>query len=251
MTEDVRLRDGSGPSARRRRTVDETHGRGETRVHGTAYAALDLGTNNCRLLIARVSNDGFRVIKYLPDHPAGRGSRPRLVGDTAISRAVGALGVCGDKIHTHERREAAAHHCRRSLHSADDADHFLDLIERETGIKLEVIDRETKSTLAAIGCSPLLIPRPKEQSCLQYRRRLNRSGRIERPAGQPHDAPVKGPWVSLPLGVVTLAERFRGYECDAQVYGAMVAEVRVISRRSPNSMGMVYLACTCSAHPEP
>jgi exopolyphosphatase/guanosine-5'-triphosphate,3'-diphosphate pyrophosphatase len=227
MTEDVRLRDGSGPSVSPPpATVDETHGRGETRVHGTAYAALDLGTNNCRLLIARVSNDGFRVIdSFSRIIRLGEGiSTTGRISDAAISRAVGALGVCGDKIRAKgakRLRTIATEACR----SADNADHFLDLIERETGIKLEVIDRETESTLAAIGCSPLLDPKAKGAILFDIGGGSTEVVRIERPAGQPHDAPVKGPWVSLPLGVVTLAERFGGMNVTRESYGAMVAEV--------------------------
>ncbi len=96
MTEDVRLHGGSGPSvspppAR----VEDAHGRGDTRSHGAAYAALDLGTNNCRLLIARVSSDGFRVIdSFSRIIRLGEGiSTTGRISDAAISRAVGALGV--------------------------------------------------------------------------------------------------------------------------------------------------------------
>lgn len=101
MTEDVRLHDGSGPSVSPlAATAEEAHGRGEPRVHGAAYAALDLGTNNCRLLIARVSHDGFRVIdSFSRIIRLGEGiSTSGRISDAAISRAVGALGVCGDKI---------------------------------------------------------------------------------------------------------------------------------------------------------
>ncbi len=227
MTEDVRLHDGSGPSvspppAR----VEEAHGRGDTRSHGAAYAALDLGTNNCRLLIARVSNDGFRVIdSFSRIIRLGEGiSTTGRISDAAISRAVGALGVCGDKIRAKgakRLRTIATEACR----AADNADHFLDLIERETGIKLEVIDRETESTLAVIGCSPLLDPKAKGAILFDIGGGSTEVVRIERPAGRPHDAPVKGPWVSLPLGVVTLAEQFGGMHVTRESYGAMVAEV--------------------------
>lgn len=227
MTEDVRLHDGSGPSvspppAR----VEQEHGRGETRSHGAAYAALDLGTNNCRLLIARVSHDGFRVIdSFSRIIRLGEGiSTTGRISDAAISRAVGALGVCGDKIRAKgakRLRTIATEACR----AADNADHFLDLIERETGIKLEVIDRETESSLAVIGCSPLLDSKAKGAILFDIGGGSTEVVRIERPAGQPHDAPVKGPWVSLPLGVVTLAEQFGGMHVTRESYGAMVAEV--------------------------
>lgn len=227
MTEDVRLHDGSGPSVSPPAAMaEEAHGRGETRVHGAAYAALDLGTNNCRLLIARVSHDGFRVIdSFSRIIRLGEGiSTSGRISDAAISRAVGALGVCGDKIRAKgakRLRTIATEACR----AADNADAFLDLIARETGINLEVIDRETESTLAVIGCSPLLDTRAKGAILFDIGGGSTEVVRIERPAGSPHAAPVKGPWVSLPLGVVTLAERFGGMHVTRESYGTMVNEV--------------------------
>lgn len=229
MNEDVRLHDGpeprvgpSGPAA------GEMLGRGESRVHGmpSAYAALDLGTNNCRLLIARVSNDGFRVIdSFSRIIRLGEGiSTTGRISDAAISRAVGALTVCGDKIRAKgakRLRTIATEACR----AADNADAFLDLIERETGIKLEVVDRETESTLAVIGCSPLLDARAKGAILFDIGGGSTEVVRIERPAGLPHAPPVKGSWTSLPLGVVTLAERFGGMDVTHESYGAMVEEV--------------------------
>ena len=103
MNEDVRLHDGPEPCVSPSGSVPEgSPDRGHTRVNGvpTAYAALDLGTNNCRLLIARVSNDGFRVIdSFSRIIRLGEGiSTTGRISDAAISRAVGALTVCGDKI---------------------------------------------------------------------------------------------------------------------------------------------------------
>lgn len=229
MTEDVRLHDGSGPSISPPVPVsEEAHGRGQIRVQGgpAAYAALDLGTNNCRLLIARVSNDGFRVIdSFSRIIRLGEGiSTTGRISDAAISRAVGALSVCGDKIRAKgakRLRTIATEACR----AADNADAFLDLIERETGIKLEVIDRETESTLAVIGCSPLLDANAKGAILFDIGGGSTEVVRIERPAGEPHAPPLKGPWISLPLGVVTLAERFGGTHVSRESYGAMVDEV--------------------------
>ncbi|HEX7792583.1 MAG TPA: Ppx/GppA family phosphatase, partial [Afipia sp.] len=138
--------------------------------------------------------------------------------------AVLALGVCGDKIRARgvkRARTIATEACRAAVN----ADAFLDLIERETGVKLEVIDRETESTLAAIGCSPLLDARAKGAILFDIGGGSTEVVRIERPAGGPHVPPVKGPWISLPLGVVTLAERFGGTDVTRESYDAMVAEV--------------------------
>ena len=228
MSEDARLHDGLGPSANPPEPVVTGQPRGQQRAAGgpAAYAALDLGTNNCRLLIARVSHDGFRVIdSFSRIIRLGEGiSTTRRISDAAISRAVSALGVCGDKIRAKGAkrvRTIATEACR----AADNADAFLALIERETGIKLEVVDRETESTLAVIGCSPLLDHHAKGAILFDIGGGSTEVVRVERPDGKLDAAPVKGPWISLPLGVVTLAEKFDGTNVTPESYGAMIDEV--------------------------
>jgi len=228
MSEDARLRNGHGPSASPSEPVVAGQSRGQQQAAGgaAAYAALDLGTNNCRLLIARVSHDGFRVIdSFSRIIRLGEGiSTTGRISDAAISRAVSALGVCGDKIRAKgvkRMRTIATEACR----AADNADAFLTLIERETGIKLEVVDRETESTLAVIGCSPLLDSHAKGAILFDIGGGSTEVVRIERPAGAPGAPPVKGPWISLPLGVVTLAEKFGGTDVTPESYNAMVQDV--------------------------
>jgi len=228
MSEDARLHDGLGPSASPPEPVVAGQPRGQQRAAGgpAAYAALDLGTNNCRLLIARVSHDGFRVIdSFSRIIRLGEGiSTTGRISDAAISRAVSALGVCGDKIRAKGAkrvRTIATEACR----AADNADAFLALIERETGIKLEVVDRETESTLAVIGCSPLLDSHAKGAILFDIGGGSTEVVRVERPDGKLDAPPVKGPWISLPLGVVTLAEKFGGTNVTLESYGAMIDEV--------------------------
>src|SRR5438067_8796256 len=124
------------------------------------YAALDLGTNNCRLLIASPSGDGFRVVdSFSRIIRLGEGiSSTGSISEAAIERAIGALSICSDKIRYRKARRLrliATEACR----AADNAGHFRERVAAETGIKLEVIDRETEATLAVIGCSPLLDPK--------------------------------------------------------------------------------------------
>src|SRR3954454_22468339 len=124
------------------------------------YAALDLGTNNCRLLIASPSGDGFRVVdSFSRIIRLGEGiSSTGSISEAAIERAIAALSICSDKIRYRKARRLrliATVACR----AADNAEHFGNRVANETGIKLEVIDRETEATLAVIGCSPLLDPK--------------------------------------------------------------------------------------------
>ena len=153
MNDHTRLRDGHGP---RGGPAGMTAATVETGV----YAALDLGTNNCRLLIACPTADGFRVVdSFSRIIRLGEGiSSTGSISDAAIERAIAALSICSDKIRFRKARRLrliATEACR----AADNADRFRERVAAETGIKLEVIDRETEATLAVIGCSPLLDPR--------------------------------------------------------------------------------------------
>src|SRR5260221_11230326 len=161
MEHETRLRDGLGP-----REDDGQGPPGSGGVSGAAhpsaagtgvYAALDLGTNNCRLLIACPTGDGFRVVdSFSRIIRLGEGiSATGSISEAAIDRAIAALSICSDKIRYRRAKRLrliATEACR----AADNAEHFRERVGKETGIKLEVIDRETEATLAVIGCSPLL-----------------------------------------------------------------------------------------------
>src|SRR3954465_6710458 len=164
MSDDTRLREGSGPRGDLQGPVGangSATGMAPAPANGTAvYAALDLGTNNCRLLIASPAGDGFRVVDSfsriirLGEGIAATGS----ISEAAIDRAVAALSICSDKIRYRKAKRLrliATEACR----AADNAESFRDRVAAETGIRLEVIDRETEATLAVIGCSPLLDPK--------------------------------------------------------------------------------------------
>jgi exopolyphosphatase/guanosine-5'-triphosphate,3'-diphosphate pyrophosphatase len=195
-------------------------------VENGVYAALDLGTNNCRLLIASPSGDGFRVVdSFSRIIRLGEGiSSTGSISEAAIERAITALSICSDKIRYRKARRLrliATEACR----AADNADHFRDRVANETGIKLEVIDRETEATLAVVGCSPLLDPKGRGAILFDIGGGSTELVRIERDPDEHNAAPrIKG-WMSIPLGVVTLAEHFGGREVTAESYVRMVREV--------------------------
>jgi exopolyphosphatase/guanosine-5'-triphosphate,3'-diphosphate pyrophosphatase len=190
------------------------------------YAALDLGTNNCRLLIACPTGDGFRVIdSFSRIIRLGEGiSATGRISDAAIGRAIAALSICRDKMHSKNAqrlRLIATEACR----AASNADSFRDQVASETGISLEVIDRETEATLAVIGCSPLLDPRGRGAILFDIGGGSSELVRIERDPDQHPAVPRIKAWMSIPLGVVTLAEHFGGKNVTPQSYAAMVEEV--------------------------
>ncbi len=192
------------------------------------YAALDLGTNNCRLLIARPAGDSFRVVDAfsriirLGEGVSGSGR----IGEAAIGRAVEALAVCRDKMsnrHVSRARLIATEACRAAVNGAD----FRARIIKEVGLDLEVIDRETEARLAATGCTPLIDPAADGVILFDIgggSSELVLLGRGERSERGP-PLPKIMDWASLPLGVVTLAERHGGHVVTRETYEAMVAEV--------------------------
>src|SRR5205807_5409844 len=106
MNDDTPLR--GGPRPRGDDGQESRSGSGGTAAgagheHGPGsgvYAALDLGTNNCRLLIACPSRDGFRVVdSFSRIIRLGEGiSATGCISEAAIERAIGALSICRDKI---------------------------------------------------------------------------------------------------------------------------------------------------------
>jgi exopolyphosphatase/guanosine-5'-triphosphate,3'-diphosphate pyrophosphatase len=124
---------------------------------GEAYAALDLGTNNCRLLIARPSGRDFTVIdafSRVVKLGEGLATSGRL-SDAAMDRALGALSICADKLRRRNvrlARSVATEACRRAENGAE----FIDRVRRETGIVLDIISAEEEARLAVLGCHILL-----------------------------------------------------------------------------------------------
>src|ERR1700760_500541 len=227
MNDDTRLRDGPVP-----REDPAPGGAAAPRVNhaqasGTAvYAALDLGTNNCRLLIACPTGDSFRVIdSFSRIIRLGEGvSATGCISEAAIDRAISALSICRDKIEAKRARRLrmfATEACR----AASNADGFRDRVAAETGIRLEVIDRETEAALAVIGCSPLIDPAGRGAILFDIGGGSTELVRIERDTSTPDGTPRIKAWMSIPLGVVTLAEHFGGRDVTAQSYAAMIAEV--------------------------
>jgi exopolyphosphatase/guanosine-5'-triphosphate,3'-diphosphate pyrophosphatase len=195
--------------------------------NGPLYAALDLGTNNCRLLVAAPAGDGFRVVdsfSRIVRLGEGLGASGRLSA-AAMDRAIVALRVCAAKLGYGpivRRRLIATEACR----TAENGEEFLARVRAETGLILEIVDRETEAHLAARGCAPLidgdaegtiLFDIGGGSSELAW---LGRAAPVDR---GPPLAPVRA-WASLPMGVVTLAERHGGEEVSKATFAAMVAE---------------------------
>ena len=139
----------------RRSAVGETSDK--PRRHRQAYAALDLGTNNCRLLIARPSGENFTVIDaFSRVVRLGEGlAQSGRLSDASMDRALGALKICAEKLRRRNvrlARSVATEACRRAVNGAE----FIDRVREETGIALDIISAQEEARLAVLGCHILL-----------------------------------------------------------------------------------------------
>ena len=206
-------------------------GRGASRFGGSAgdrgasrssYAALDLGTNNCRLLVARPTAEGFRVIDaFSRVVRLGEGLyQTGRLGEAAIERTIDALRVCRDKMAARgvERaRLIATEACR----AAENGGEFLERVRERLGLRLEIVDRETEATLAVAGCSELADR--EAESILLFDIGGGSSEIIWLDRGARDSVAVRRlqSWESLRLGVVSLAEKFGGDEVTPEAFAAM------------------------------
>jgi exopolyphosphatase/guanosine-5'-triphosphate,3'-diphosphate pyrophosphatase len=188
-------------NGQRKRTGPRRNGR-----RGQGFcAALDLGTNNCRLLVARPADGGFRIVDAFSRvvrlgeglEETGRLSEP------AINRTIDALRVCATKI----RRRGVAHGryvATAACRNAENCDDFIDRVEDETGLHIETISAEEEARLTVAGCFPLLDDNTPHSLVFDIGGGstevmwLARKGETQEMVD----------WISMPFGVVSLTERF-------------------------------------------
>lgn len=198
-------------------------GRGGRGREPSLVAALDLGTNNCRLLIATASRggqlrvvDSFSRIVRLGEGVAATG----LLSDAAIGRTLEALKVCARHIANHRGvrvRAVGTEACRR----AANVDVLLARAREEAGIALEVISAGEEARLAAIGCSPLIDPQAEGGLIFDIGGGSTETIWMKRDAGGALKAAAS---ISTPVGVVTLAEAAHG-ALDRAGYARMLADM--------------------------
>jgi len=172
-------------------------------------AVLDLGTNNCRLLIAAPigtgSNVGFRIVdSFSRIVRLGEGvNQTGLLAETAIDRTVAALKVCADRIAKHHVKRVRAI-ATQAARLASNTDILIDRVRQETGLELEVISAEEEADLAAEGCAPLV--GRKYRGALVFDIGGGSTEVIWLEKGRA--GPEKKLAASVPVGVVSLAESY-------------------------------------------
>ena len=207
---------------------------------GTLYAALDLGTNSCRMLIAQPKGSQFTVVDSFSKtvqlgvglEASGRLSR------ASMTRTVQALRICQKKLERHgvvRMRLVATEACRRARNARD----FIRQVRRETGLALEVIAPEEEARLAVISCAPLVNTRTEQLLVVDIGGGSTELVWIDLSGVTPDDRPraIMGlhsgfgaqgagaarvvDWISVPLGVATLRDQFADVEDDAARFALM------------------------------
>jgi exopolyphosphatase/guanosine-5'-triphosphate,3'-diphosphate pyrophosphatase len=189
--------------------MDSRFDTGQFRRHWferTAYAALDLGTNNCRLLIAKAGGDDFTVVDaFSRVVRLGEGlNSTGKMSDEAMDRAVEALSVCAEKLKKRNvvlARSVATEACRQALNGVE----FIERVKRETGIHLDIISPQEEARLAVMGCHALL-PEGEGPALI-----FDIGGGSTELVLVSTDGVVPEilDWVSVPWGVVSLTESER------------------------------------------
>jgi exopolyphosphatase/guanosine-5'-triphosphate,3'-diphosphate pyrophosphatase len=190
------------------------------------YSAIDLGTNNCRLLVARPTSRGFRVIDaYSRIVRLGEGviSTGRLA-DPAVERTIEALKICADKMARRgvtRGRAIATAACR----NAQNCDEFVERVKRETGLCLDIISTAEEARLAVAGCHTLFEERAGYGLVFDIGGGSTELIWVRHDGGRATASPEIVAWTSLPCGVVSLSEKFGGREVAPETYRAMVDHV--------------------------
>ncbi|HEV2746703.1 MAG TPA: Ppx/GppA phosphatase family protein [Allosphingosinicella sp.] len=196
------------------------------------YGALDLGTNNCRLLVARPAENGFVVVdafSRVVRLGEGLASSGRI-SEAAIDRALSALSVCADKLRRRRvslARSVATEACRRAVNGRQ----FVERVHRETGIALDIISPEEEARLAMLGCHRLLEPGDGPALIFDIGGGSTELILIDTDGV----APRIQSWWSAPWGVVSLTEsegrEFADPDERLAAYGRMRERVRHAFRR--------------------
>jgi exopolyphosphatase/guanosine-5'-triphosphate,3'-diphosphate pyrophosphatase len=193
-----------------------------------AYGALDLGTNNCRLLIARPSADDFAVIDaYSRVVRLGEGLlEAGRLSDAAMDRTLAALAICAEKLARRDvrlTRNVATEACRRASNGLA----FVERVYRETGIALDVISAAEEARLAVLGCHMLIDPAGPPALVFDIGGGSTELMLVE-PGARSDAQPAILEWISIPWGVVSLAETEPAWDsADGRRdgYGRMLDEV--------------------------
>jgi exopolyphosphatase/guanosine-5'-triphosphate,3'-diphosphate pyrophosphatase len=217
--------DGAPPERDERSRVHRASTRDGAVRDGPVFGALDLGTNNCRLLIARPAREGFRVVdSFSRIVRLGEGlSRTGRLDDAAMDRAYEALALCAERVvkrgvDSARLSAVATQACR----AAENGPAFVERVQRGTGLRLRIIDPVEEARLSVEGCLNLFDPRAEAVLVIDVGGGSTELSWLRKSGGEMKTVG----WMSAPLGVVTLAERHpEPDDAGEPWYEAMVADM--------------------------
>lgn len=190
------------------------------------YSAIDLGTNNCRLLIAKQTKHGFRVVDaFSRIVRLGEGvTKDNRLSEEAMDRTIDALKVCAEKLARRNvmfMRHVATEACR----IADNSEEFVARVKKETGINLDVISAGEEARLAVLGCQSLIAPDKRNVLVFDIGGGSTELIWVKVRPGKANE--IRG-WMSVPWGVVNLTEKFAkpGKTPKPKKYAKMIATMR-------------------------
>jgi exopolyphosphatase / guanosine-5'-triphosphate,3'-diphosphate pyrophosphatase len=194
-------------------------GEGGTNTHPVTYGALDLGTNNCRLLVATPYRNGFKIIDaFSRVVRLGEGlAQSGVLSDAAQDRTIAALKICADKLARRSvqlARHVATEACRRARNCQE----FVERVHSETGLHLDVISPSEEARLAVLGCLSLFDQRFERTLVFDIG---GGSTELILVRQRKHRLPEIIDWVSVPWGVVSLAEALGQGHVSAENYNIM------------------------------
>ncbi len=206
------------------------------------YAALDLGTNSCRMLIARPAGNQFTVVdSFSKSVQLGVGlERYGKISRSSINRTIQALRICRQKLNRHgvtKMRMVATEACRR----ASNGEAFLRKVYAETGLEFDIIAPQEEAQLAVVSCAPLVSTKTErllvvdigggstelvwidltEVPPIDRRRSIMRMHTGFQIGNSAPNAPRVVDWISVPLGVATLRDQFNDVQGDAARFALM------------------------------
>jgi exopolyphosphatase / guanosine-5'-triphosphate,3'-diphosphate pyrophosphatase len=206
-------------------TQSTGQGRRNARPPRGRFAALDLGTNNCRLLIAKPDGENLRIVDaFSRIVRLGEGlSASGVLSDAAMARTIDALKICASKIN---RRGGADTRCitTQACRMAKNGEDFLGRIREETGLEFEIISTEEEARLAAAGCAELIDEHAEAALIFDIGGGSTELSWMRQTGGSKiFDCNA---WTSMPFGVVNLSEKWGGRELTLERYEAIVDSVR-------------------------
>lgn len=214
----ARWHEGSSGGERSRKGDHRAPPRQRPETGDAYYGALDLGTNNCRLLIAAPAPSGFVVVDaFSRIVRLGEGlTASGHLSEAAMKRTIDALRICANKLAWHRvgrRRLVATEACRMAANGAE----FIARVKAEVGLELEIIGREMEAKLAAVGAEPLIEAGSANALVFDIGGGSTELMWLE----QREDRHEILTWISLAAGVVTVSERFGGVDVDPAKYQEM------------------------------